>query len=92
MRRRYITNACLSLVNIYRKFRKKLTPPLAAYPSSKNTDPRRGIFFMAGKGECDIRHRLLSRLHYTLISLGIKGGEALKRVGGKDIVFCRGEN
>ena len=34
MRRRYITNACLSLVNIYQKVCKKLTPPLTPYPSS----------------------------------------------------------
>ena len=38
MRRCYITNACLSLVNIYKKFPKKLAPPLSLYPSSKISD------------------------------------------------------
>ena len=38
MRRRYITSVCLSLVNIYKKNRKKLTPPLAPYLSSQISD------------------------------------------------------
>ena len=38
MKRRHITNPFFSLVEIYEKLRKIANPPLAPYPSSKNTD------------------------------------------------------
>ena len=52
MRRRYIANACLSLVNDYRKFRKKLTPPLAPYPSISDSVALRTCFTLIGSGIC----------------------------------------
>ena len=45
IRRRHITNACLSLVNSYKKFSTKLTPPLARYPSSKVSDFPEPFFY-----------------------------------------------